>query len=90
MTLRAGAEATRQVGELRRSVASVADEYGVAWDTVWSAISHHGRPLVDDPHRVGAVRALAINGAVQTFPPAIGADQQAILDAIASGRALAH
>ena len=61
MTLRAGAEATRQVGELCRSVASVADEYGVAWDTVWSAVSHHGRPLVDDPHRVGAVRALGID-----------------------------
>ncbi len=33
---------------------------------------------------------IAINGATQTFPPAIPADQQAVLDAIASGHELAH
>lgn len=61
LTLRAGAEVTRQVGQLCRSVASVADEYGVAWDTAWAAVCFHGRPLVDDPKRVGPVRALGVD-----------------------------
>jgi len=33
---------------------------------------------------------IAINGATKTFPPAIPAEQQAILDAIASGHEPAH
>lgn len=53
LTVRAGAEVTRQVGQLCRSVASVADEYGVGWDTAWAAVEFHGRPLVDAPTRVG-------------------------------------
>lgn len=61
LTLRAGTEVTRQVGQLCRSVASVADEYGVGWDTAWAAVEHHGRPLVDDRHRVGPVRALGVD-----------------------------
>jgi transposase len=61
LTVRAGAEVTRQVGQLCRSVASVANEYGVGWDTAWAAVEHHGRPLVDDPHRVGRVRGLGVD-----------------------------
>jgi transposase len=61
LTLRAGAEVTRQVGELVRSVASVAREYGVGWDTAWAAVRHHGRPLVEDPRRIGPVRALGVD-----------------------------
>lgn len=61
LTMRAGMEVTRQVGQLCRSVASVAAEYGVGWDTVWSAVTFHGTPLVDDPRRVGAVRSLGID-----------------------------
>jgi transposase len=61
LTLRAGAEVCRQVGQLCRAVASVADEYGVAWDTAWAAVVLHGRPLVDDPGRVGNVRALGVD-----------------------------
>jgi transposase len=61
LTVRAGAEVTRQVGQLCRPVASVATEYGVGWDTAWAAIEHHGRPLVDDPSRVGPVRALGVD-----------------------------
>jgi len=61
LTARAGAEVTRQVGQLCRSVASVATEYGVGWDTAWAAIELHGRPLVDDPRRVGPVRALGVD-----------------------------
>jgi transposase len=61
LTHRAGAEATRQVGQLCRSVRSVAAEYGVGWDTVMSTVVRHGTPLVDDPHRVGVVRALGVD-----------------------------
>jgi transposase len=61
LTIRAGAEVTRQVGQLCRSVASVADEYGVGWDTAWAAVELHGTPLVDDPRRVGRVRALGVD-----------------------------
>jgi len=61
LTVRAGGEVTRQVGQLCRSVASVADEYGVSWDTAWSAVEHHGRPLVDESRRVGSVRALGVD-----------------------------
>jgi transposase len=61
LTHRAGAEVTRQVGELCRSVASVATEYGVGWDTAWAAVEHHGRPLVDARARVGSVRALGVD-----------------------------
>ncbi len=61
LSVRAGAEVTRQVGQLCRSVASVADEYGVGWDTAWAAVELHGTPLVDDPRRVGSVRALGVD-----------------------------
>ena len=61
LTLRAGAEATRQVGELALPVAVVANELGVCWWTVMDAIVRHGTPLVDDPARVGSVRALGID-----------------------------
>lgn len=61
LTVRAGMEVTRQVGQLCRPVASVAAEYGVGWDTAWAAVECHGRPLVDAPTRVGAVRALGVD-----------------------------
>jgi transposase len=61
LTVRAGMEVCRQVGKLCRPVASVADEYGVAWDTAWAAVVFHGRPLVDDPGRVRNVRALGVD-----------------------------
>jgi transposase len=61
LTARAGREVCRQVGQLCRPVASVADEYGVSWDTAWAAVVFHGRPLVDDPGRVRRVRALGVD-----------------------------
>lgn len=62
ITLRAGAEATRQVGELARPVAEVARELGVCWWTVMDAVVRHGTPLVDDPSRVGpTTRALGVD-----------------------------
>jgi transposase len=48
-------------GTARRSVASVAEELGVCWATAMAAVSHHGRPLVDDPKRVRRVRALGVD-----------------------------
>lgn len=61
MTYRAGFEAARQVGELARPVSSVADEFGVCWDTVMAAVVAHGTPLVDDPERVGTVEQLGVD-----------------------------
>jgi len=61
MTSRAGFEAARQVGELARPVSQVADEFGVCWDTIMAAVEHHGRPLVDDPNRVGQVEQLGVD-----------------------------
>ncbi len=61
LTVRAGADATRQVGELAQLVASVARELGVCWWTVMDAVRRHGTPLVEAPERVGTVRALGID-----------------------------
>jgi len=61
LTMRAGMESTRQVGELGRSVAEVARELGVCWWTVMDAVVLHGTPLVEDPDRVAVVRALGID-----------------------------
>jgi len=61
LTVRAGAEATRQLGELTLPVAVVANELGVCWWTVMDAVVRHGTPLVDDPSRVGYVLALGID-----------------------------
>lgn len=61
LTCRAGIEACRQVGELARPVSGVADELGVCWWTVMHAVEAHGRPLVDDPDRVGPVASLGVD-----------------------------
>ena len=61
LTDRAGAECCRQVGRNARPVTQLAAELGVCWDTVMDAVREHGEPLVDDPHRVGAVRALGVD-----------------------------
>lgn len=60
LTPRAGMEATRQVGLYARSVASVAKELGVSWDTVMAAVVHHGTPLIEARGRTG-VRALGVD-----------------------------
>jgi hypothetical protein len=61
LTVRAGREATRQVGELARPVAAMARELGVCWWTVMDAVVLHGTPHVEGSERVGAVRALGID-----------------------------
>jgi transposase len=61
LTLRAGVETCRQVGENARPVAERADELGVCWWTVMAAVIEHGTPLVDDPARVGPVTKLGVD-----------------------------
>jgi transposase len=61
MTERARAEACRQVGELNRSVACVARDFGVGWSTVMAAVEDHGRPLVDDEERTHGTRSLGLD-----------------------------
>ena len=61
MTHRAGFEAARQVGELARPVSRVADEFGVCWDTIMTAVITHGTPLIEDPSRVGVVEQLGVD-----------------------------
>ena len=47
-----------QVGRHARSVAAVARDYGVGWDTAMGAVEELGRPLVDDPDRIHPVQTL--------------------------------
>jgi transposase len=61
LTRRAGMEACRQVGRNARPVAELAEELGVCWWTIMAAVDEHGRPLVEDPDRVGEVRALGVD-----------------------------
>ena len=52
------------VGRLCRSagtVSEVADDLGCDWHTVMDAVTEYGRPLIDDPHRVGHVTAVGLD-----------------------------
>src|SRR5215213_1766835 len=55
MTTRAARWATVQVGRHGRSVAEVAGDLGCDWHTVMDAVAVYGTPLIEDPHRFGAV-----------------------------------
>ena len=61
LTRRAGLECCLQVGANARPVAQLARELGVAWHTVMDAVREYGQPLVDEPGRVGCVRALGVD-----------------------------
>jgi transposase len=61
LTRRAGVEACRQVGQNARPVSQLADELGVCWWTIMTAVDEHGRPLIEDPNRVGPVRSLGVD-----------------------------
>jgi hypothetical protein len=61
LTTRARAEACRQVGRNARPVSELADELGVCWWTIMTAVDEHGRRLVEDPDRVGEVRSLGVD-----------------------------
>jgi transposase len=61
LTRRAGVEACRQVGQHARPVAELAEELGVCWWTIMTAVEEHGRPLIEDPNRVGPVGSLGVD-----------------------------
>ena len=61
LTNRAREEICRLVGEDGRSVAEVAREFGVSWDTAMGAVREYGEALVDDPARISAVTQLGID-----------------------------
>jgi len=62
LTERARREACRRVGQ-NHAVAEVARELGVGWATVMAAVEDYGRPLVDDPDRIGSVQQLGLDEA---------------------------
>jgi len=61
ITDRAGRWATEQVGRHGRSVSEVADDLGCDWHTVMDAVNRHGRPLIDDPNRIGTTTAVGLD-----------------------------
>lgn len=61
ITDRAGRWATFQVGHHGRSVSEVATDLGCDWHTVMDAVTFHGRALIDDPNRIGAVTAVGLD-----------------------------
>lgn len=61
LTERAARELCRRVGEDGDSVAQVARDFGVGWFSAMAAVRTHGRPRVDDPDRIGTVRALGLD-----------------------------
>jgi transposase len=60
LTERARRDICRRTG-LLVPVAKLASEYGVSWDTAMRAVRDYGRPLIDDPARTAAVRALGVD-----------------------------
>ena len=61
LTARAATEICRRVGQDGHSVAQVAREFGVGWETAMGCVRRHGEPLVDDPDRIKVTRALGID-----------------------------
>jgi transposase len=61
MTTRAARWATAQVGRHGRTVAEVAADLGCDWHTVMDAVVVYGTPLIEDPHRFGAVDAVGLD-----------------------------
>jgi transposase len=61
LTERAGRDICVRVGRDGASVAEMAREYLIAWSTAMAAVEAHGRPLVDDPDRIGTVAELGVD-----------------------------
>ena len=61
LTRRARAEICRAVGEDGHTVAELARRFGIGWATAMAAVRDHGRPLVDDGHRLNRVRTLGVD-----------------------------
>ena len=57
---RAARDICERVGRDGASVAEMAREYLIAWSTAMAAVAH-GRPLVDDPERIGSVAELGVD-----------------------------
>jgi transposase len=53
LTARAETWATNRVAALEGTPASIARDFGVAWSTVWAAVTRAGTVWVEDPDRVG-------------------------------------
>ena len=61
LTERAKTTICEQVGADNDSVAEVAREYGVGWQTTMNAVIERGLPLIDDPARLDGVTALGLD-----------------------------
>lgn len=61
LTERAKTRICEQVGRDGDSVAAVAREYGVGWQTAMNAVAERGVPLVDEPGRLDGVTALGLD-----------------------------
>ena len=61
LTWRARAEICRAVGEGGHTVAEQARRFGIGWSTAMSAVSDHGRPLVEDDRRLHRVHTLGVD-----------------------------
>lgn len=58
LTTRAAREICRRVGHDGHSVAQVARDFGVGWQSAMNCVRRHGRPLVDEDSRIGVTHAL--------------------------------
>ena len=61
LTRRTRIEICRAVGEEGHTVAEQARRFGVGWSTAMTAVRDHGRPLVEDGHRLHRVRILGVD-----------------------------
>jgi transposase len=98
LTERARTDICTRVGRDAASVAALAREYGVAWSTAMAAVVAVGRPLVDDPDRIGSVRALGMDetsflAATAEHPTTyitglVDLDRRRLLDVVEGNRAV--
>lgn len=61
MTLRAGAEICRAVGEDGEPVARVAARLGIGWHAAMARVRTYGTPLIEDPARTAGCRAIGVD-----------------------------
>jgi transposase len=61
MSWRAAVWATVQVGRNVRPVRQIAEELGVAWNTVMDTVTAIGRIMIDDPDRIGNTTQLGVD-----------------------------
>jgi zinc-finger of transposase IS204/IS1001/IS1096/IS1165 len=67
LTRRAGLEACRRVGENARPVSQLADELGVCWWTVMTAVDEHGRRSVTTPIQDLLSQDVGVSGVLSKF-----------------------